>query len=187
MQLEKKSIRAKLLNLRANLSASTQDAAAQKILPALEQHTFFNQAQHIAVYHAINSELDLSVVIKQIWQQNKQCYLPYIDGKDIAMQFAHYDKSTPLAKSKCNTIQPRNPSCINLEKLDLILVPGVGFTHYGVRLGMGGGCYDKALAHCMDKDVNLRPYLCGIAYSVQMQGRLPSDIHDVAMDKVIYI
>ena len=49
----------------------------------------------------------------------------------------------PLEKNKYNVYQPINIKFI--EKVDIFLVPGVGFDNKGTRLGKGSGIYDNLL------------------------------------------
>lgn len=62
------------------------------------------------------------------------------------------------------------------------VLPGVGFDERGVRLGRGGGFYDRALA-------DLRAVgpvtAIGLAYGVQIVEKLPRDVWDQTVDIVI--
>lgn len=66
------------------------------------------------------------------------------------------------------------------EELDLVLVPGVGFTRDGARMGNGQGYYDRLL-------VNVRPDvpLIALCYESQLFEELVVSPHDVYMDKVV--
>lgn len=61
---------------------------------------------------------------------------------------------------------------------DVLLVPGLGFTKEGVRLGRGAGYYDKYLE-------GYKGYKIGICYELQIQDELPFEDHDQKMDWVI--
>ena len=60
-----------------------------------------------------------------------------------------------------------------------ILVPGVAFDEKGMRLGYGGGFYDRYLK----QKENL--HRTGIAFGEQIVKRIPTEIHDHPMDDVI--
>jgi 5-formyltetrahydrofolate cyclo-ligase len=64
--------------------------------------------------------------------------------------------------------------------LDLVMVPGVGFTREGARMGNGQGYYDRLLER-------VRPDapLIALAYECQIFLDLPVSPHDVYMDKVV--
>lgn len=61
---------------------------------------------------------------------------------------------------------------------DIVLVPGLGFSEKGERLGRGKGYYDKAL----EKSAGLK---IGIAFEKQIQSEIPVDEHDVLMNFII--
>lgn len=63
---------------------------------------------------------------------------------------------------------------------DLVLVPGLGFTTEGHRLGRGGGFYDRLLAGRARNAVKL-----GICFAVQLLPALPLEPHDTLLDGVI--
>ncbi|MFL6680758.1 MAG: 5-formyltetrahydrofolate cyclo-ligase, partial [Burkholderiaceae bacterium] len=63
---------------------------------------------------------------------------------------------------------------------ELLLVPCVGFGDDGVRLGYGGGFYDRTLAALAP-----RPYTVGIGYSHGYVPWLESEPHDVPLDAML--
>lgn len=60
----------------------------------------------------------------------------------------------------------------------LMLVPGVGFDERGMRLGRGGGAYDRALG------TFAAATRIGLAFECQVRARLPSEAWDVRMHSV---
>ncbi len=69
---------------------------------------------------------------------------------------------------------------VRVAELDLIMVPGVAFTREGARMGHGKGYYDKLLEHA-------RPDapLVALAFECQLFPDIPTQPHDVFMDKII--
>jgi 5-formyltetrahydrofolate cyclo-ligase len=63
-------------------------------------------------------------------------------------------------------------------KIDLALVPGVGFDLRGGRLGRGRGFYDQLLA-------GFGGLKCGVALNEQIASEIPTEAHDVRMDVVL--
>jgi 5-formyltetrahydrofolate cyclo-ligase len=65
-------------------------------------------------------------------------------------------------------------------ELDLVIVPGVGFSREGGRMGNGQGYYDRLLA-------TVRPdcRLIGLCYECQLFDDLVVSEHDVFMDQVV--
>ena len=60
----------------------------------------------------------------------------------------------------------------------MFIVPGVGFTKFGDRLGRGGGYYDALLKE------NSEALKIGICHDFQLVDELPIEEHDIAMDYV---
>lgn len=67
---------------------------------------------------------------------------------------------------------------IPLNKLDFLLVPGVGFTLAGCRLGRGKGYYDRLLAEA-------RGTKCGVAFDWQVTVEVPAEPHDILLDCIV--
>ena len=68
-----------------------------------------------------------------------------------------------------------------LEKLDLIVVPGLAFTVTGNRLGRGAGYYDRFLATVPTTTLKV-----GVCFEFQLVPQIPSESHDVMMDFVVH-
>ena len=69
---------------------------------------------------------------------------------------------------------------VDPRDLDLVMVPGVGFTRDGARMGNGQGYYDRLL-----NQVRTDAPLVSLAYECQMFPELAMSPHDIFMDKVI--
>jgi 5-formyltetrahydrofolate cyclo-ligase len=69
---------------------------------------------------------------------------------------------------------------VDPRELDLVMVPGVGFTRNGARMGNGQGYYDRLLDR-------VRPDapLIALAFECQLFPELAVSPYDVYMDKVI--
>ena len=65
---------------------------------------------------------------------------------------------------------------------DVVLVPLLGFDLSGMRLGRGGGYYDRTLAELRARRDILA---CGVAFHMQMVDKCPSAPHDQALDAVL--
>lgn len=65
-------------------------------------------------------------------------------------------------------------------ELDFVVVPGVGFSPHGDRLGNGHGYYDRLLSQ-----VRADCWLCGLCYECQLFDELASGPHDIRMHGVV--
>ncbi len=66
------------------------------------------------------------------------------------------------------------------QALDAVLVPGLGFSPDGARIGYGGGYYDRFLATLREDALRI-----GVCYECQVRDRLPTEQHDVPMTHLI--
>ena len=67
---------------------------------------------------------------------------------------------------------------IELKQLDFALVPGIGFTLDGGRLGRGQGYYDRLLS-------GLPGFKCGVAFDCQLAALIPMEPHDVRLNCIL--
>ena len=74
---------------------------------------------------------------------------------------------------------PGRFSTVPPESLDLVLAPCTAFDSRCIRVGMGGGYYDRYLPRCTGARV------VALAYDVQRVSRAEREDHDVPMDAVI--
>ena len=72
-----------------------------------------------------------------------------------------------------------------LGGLDLIIVPGLGFTKEGHRLGRGKGYYDTYQKRCVD-ETGVKPVTIALAFKEQICEHIPTNDDDVNVDYVIY-
>ena len=88
---------------------------------------------------------------------------------------AHPTRPFAIDDPKCARFPLVLPS-----EIDLIVVPLVAFDARAMRLGYGGGCYDRYLPE-------LRPdcQVIGIAFNEQRLARIPAGPHDRALPRTI--
>ena len=83
----------------------------------------------------------------------------------------------PLEKNSFNVFQPINLKII--DKVDIFLVPGLGFDIKGTRLGKGRGIYDQLLSrHTKSKFI-------GITDKDHLVNQIPFESHDIKMHSLI--
>ena len=71
-----------------------------------------------------------------------------------------------------------NDDCPVDNNLDLILVPTVGISKEGIRLGYGQGFFDKFLAQNKVETISL-------VYEKQVIKKIPSQDHDIPMNWIL--
>jgi 5-formyltetrahydrofolate cyclo-ligase len=178
----KADLRQKLLAQRNALTPSQKKTTSSKIKFLLSEMPVFQEAQKVACYVPFKNEIDTTPIIQALWQTKKLCYLPILTVEN-SLKFAKYTPQTTLVKNKFNIPEPIDSEQIDLNELDLILMPLVGFDVGGNRLGMGGGYYDRTLQK-LDKN-RVKPILVGLGYECQKCNSVPVEPWDIAMQAVV--
>ncbi len=88
---------------------------------------------------------------------------------------------SPLERSPWGMLEPSEGAEVcSSAVLDAVLLPGLAFDHHGVRLGYGGGFYDRFLL-----ELNPKCLTIGICISRLYLTKLPKEAHDQTVQFVI--
>jgi 5-formyltetrahydrofolate cyclo-ligase len=140
----KRAWRARLVATRAALSAEQLDAAAD----ALAGHVLgrLGGRRRIAAYVPVGREPGSLRLLDALRDGGTEVLLPVVVTD--CLNWARYDGPEGLAAGALGTRAPGGPSLgpDGLATVDAVLVPALAVDHHGVRLGRGGGYYDRALA-----------------------------------------
>lgn len=183
--MNRASLRRELCAARAALDAATHRRHSLSIARRLSAG-LPSVLRDIAAYEALPGEPDLAPAMRRLARPGRRFYLPRIeDPERHLMVFAR--AGGPLSPGAHGIREPaRTRPRIDPRDLDAVLVPLVGVDRRGVRLGMGGGYYDRAFAFLRRRGVaNRRPLLIGIAFECQRVARLPCAEHDVCLDALV--
>lgn len=147
---------------------------SEKICDQLRQHALFNESQAILSYLSYRNEPDLAA----LFETKKSWGLPRCVGKKLAWH--RYKKGDRLISGKYGITEPHpDLPLINLEKIDLILVPAVACNKNGDRLGYGGGFYDRFFASQTQSIPTI-----GIIFDCCLAAELPRDPWDKPLDYI---
>lgn len=177
--MNKKEIRSKSLTLRNSISEVMRAQKSKKIIDQLEELSIYKNAKHILFYYSIGSEVDTIPLINK-YVKEKKIYLPKLIGKNkfIALPFHNFDI---MNKGEFEIPEPiqREGGETYEGKLDLVIVPGVGFDESGNRIGMGKGFYDRYLSNL--------PHVkrIALAFEEQMLESIPKDQYDEQVNVII--
>ncbi len=130
--MDKKYYRQKAKEIRAKLDIST---ISEIITDKIRGLTFYMTAKNVMLYYPKDNELNLL----SLADDNKVFYLPRLDGPNmLACPWKMGDK---LTLSKYNILEPCT-SPVDVDEIDLIIMPGLCADKNKNRLGYGKGCYD---------------------------------------------
>lgn len=177
----KKIIRQKLLKIRDNLGVEQVKEHSERLCEHLLGNEELQRCKTVFCYLSNGSEIDLMPFIAKSWLNGVNIVVPVCSGRPYGvMDAAEYTPQTELVSASFGIREPQQHNVVSPEQIDTVLLPAVAFTRDGVRLGYGGGYYDRFLPQLRD-DV----LLIGIAHKVQITDELPKDEYDVPVG-IIY-
>ncbi|EQC00964.1 hypothetical protein B738_08521 [Photorhabdus temperata subsp. temperata M1021] len=150
----RQSVRKKIRQQRRELTPEQQVLFANQAAEKVVNHPRIHQANKIALFLSFDGELDTRPLINQLWQQNKQIYLPVLHPfSRHHLLFLSYQPNTQLVRNRFNIEEPPLDvqQLLPLSELDIMMIPLVAFDRTGQRLGMGGGFYDRTLRQWRQK------------------------------------
>jgi 5-formyltetrahydrofolate cyclo-ligase len=133
------------------------------------------------VYLAMAGEADPVDLIARCWKDGKTVLVPKVlpdPRRIIAVEIKSLSQG--LVVSKYGIREPADNTAFDLEKIDLVVVPGVGFGPGGGRLGRGGGYYDRFLTQ-----PGLSATACGFGLVEQWVEDLPVLDHDARLNMLV--
>jgi 5-formyltetrahydrofolate cyclo-ligase len=126
----------------------------------------------LASYLALSDELDLDALHRRWWSLGHLLWLPRVSGPGtLTWHPLSSPELTVIGSYGIREPDPVRVTAVALPADATVLVPGVGFTRDGQRLGQGKGFYDRVLAEH-------RGHTIGIAFACQVVEALPSESHD---------
>lgn len=160
------SQRKQLRQQRRKLSIFQQRQAEHACLKQLIRFAPFQHAQHIGLYLDAFGEIRTQQLITYCLKHGKKVYLPKICPMNqrllwhpISLNQYHTQR---FSRHKLGMLEPMQHRGIAVSKLDLLIMPLLACDSVGMRLGMGGGFYDRSLAIAPKK-----PFRLGLAHDFQ--------------------
>src|SRR5918993_986703 len=136
----------------------------------------FAAARVVMLYLSTPTEVDTAPIALRAWQDGKQVVVPKVSWDQRRILPVEISS---LKDGLTNTGPVREPiegKPIPLDLIDLVIVPGLGFTGTGFRIGRGMGFYDRFLAQA-----DFCGRSCGLAFEEQVLETLPVLDHDVPL------
>jgi 5-formyltetrahydrofolate cyclo-ligase len=144
----------------------------------------YQAARTVMFYLDVRTEVRTREYLPQALGHGKRIVVPYcIDGE---LELFHLESMDELAVGMYKILEPRQElrtapgKRVEVTEVDLIMVPGVAFDRTGARMGHGFGYYDKLLEHARPDTP-----LVALAFECQLFPEIPTQEHDIFMDKII--
>lgn len=179
----KKKLRKNILTTRSSLSRQEVSTKSKIISNKIKQLIAYEKGQTIMIYLPIRNEVDVTVLIEDLWEKGKRVVIPVCDTKNINLIPTELrDLEEDLAPGTWGILEPKEDKMrpVELKDIDLVIVPGVGFDVSGNRLGYGGGYYDRFLL-----EIRANTPKVAVAFQLQIVATMMPDVFDIPMDMII--
>ena len=143
----KMALRRQLLTKRNIIDPPERDATASPLRDAVLGLPEIQMAGTVAAYVSVGSEPDTRGLIYALWKRGTYVLLPLLRADDD-LDWASYEGPDSLGPGPRGLLEPTEPprGVTAITSADLVIVPALAVDRGGMRLGRGGGSYDRALA-----------------------------------------
>ncbi|MFG3050200.1 5-formyltetrahydrofolate cyclo-ligase [Kitasatospora sp. NPDC048239] len=179
MHNEKSALRTRLLAERRALTPPAREAAAL----ALAGHAgeLAAPGATVAAYVSVGGEPGTRPLLDALLARGVRVLLPVL-LPDNDLDWAVYTGSDGLAPAGRGLLEPvgerLGPEAVCAASP--VLLPGLAVDRRGLRLGRGGGSYDRVLARL--GRAGARPLLAVLLYEHELLESVPAEPHDLPVD-----
>ena len=136
--------RRELLARVGSLDPQDRHAAAAEVARRVVTLREWRSAATVLLFLSMSDEISTTPLAMAAWQAGKTVCVPRIVGRRMELvELATLSERLAPAPGLPRVMQPTAGRTVQAATLDLVIVPGVGFTRAGDRLGRGGGYYDR--------------------------------------------
>ena len=147
----------------------------------------------VFAYASLIWETGTHQILKTLWEEKKNVFLPRVSGK--TMEFFLTGSKKDLVEGAFHIMEPKT-ECRSADEIAAeaslaagqstaelssapVLVPGMAFTEQGIRLGKGGGYYDRYLGKHPGHQI------IALAYEFQILDEIPAESYDKSVDMIV--
>ena len=177
----KRELRRDLLAVRAALADDEVAQAAETLSERALGLPELARAGTVAAYVSVGREPGTGPLLRALRERGVRVLLPVLLVDDD-LDWAEFDGHGRLVESehagRVRLLEPagRRLGTTAVTWADTVLLPGLAVDGRGVRMGRGGGSYDRALARVAASAAD--PALVALVYGHEVVDRLPSEPHD---------
>lgn len=162
------------------LSPADRANQSSAICAMLRSQPIWNASKTILLFVPTREEPDISSLVSEALSAGKIVALPrHLPDADHYVACRVTDPHATMVTGRFGIPEPHPDSPIVLpNELDFALIPGIGFSLDGGRLGRGRGYFDRLLA-------TVPGFKCGVAFDCQIAPDLLLEPHDICLDCIL--
>ena len=166
-----------LKKLRDSLSGAELAEKSGKIAGFLFGTEAFRRAKTVMTYVSFGSEPRTDAVLDMILKSGKTAAVPVCE-KGFELTARAISSAADLSPGAYGIPEPSGAPIIEKNKIDLVIVPGLGFDKNGFRIGYGKGYYDRFLS-------DFRGISAGLCFDICLADAIARDDRDIPVKMVI--
>ena len=174
--MNKQAVRRTLRETLAGMSDADRHTKSVSACRFVTGSAEFEAAHVVMLYLSTPTEVDTASIALRCWQDGKQVVVPKVSWDQRRILPVEISSLKDGLTTTGPVVEPIAGKPVPLDLIDLVIVPGLGFTPTGYRIGRGMGFYDRFLAQ---PDFNGRS--CGLSFEEQVLETLPVLDHDVPL------
>lgn len=179
--MTKPALRTAMRRMLADVAPAERQSRSAQACAILAGLPEFQSASCVFLYLAMPHEADTTELALAAWRLGKTVLAPRVEWQARSMRAVEIRSLVDdVVGGERGLREPRGGDSYALDRIDLIVVPGLAFDASGNRLGRGGGFYDRLLAM-----PERRAIACGLALAEQIVPAVPTAPHDVPVDIIV--
>jgi 5-formyltetrahydrofolate cyclo-ligase len=180
----KAELRARLLRARRGLTTSEREAAGAALGKRVRDLPELASGKTVAAYMSMGTEPGTHEIIEAIRSSGARVLLPVL-LPDNDLDWAEYRGPEAMERTARGLLEPTGERLGRnaVAQAHAVLLPGLAVDDRGVRLGRGGGSYDRVLARLQEAGVH--PSLIVLLYAHEVVESVPQEPHDHLVDAVV--
>lgn len=172
---DKIALRASILAARVAMSDEERSQAARSVRDSVLMLPETEMAGTVAAYVSIGTEPGTHGLLFALWKRGTYVLVPRL-LPDRDLDWASYEGPDSLREGPYGLLEPAEPArgADAVRGADLVIVPALAVSGAtGVRLGRGGGSYDRVLSRLEPNILTIAPL-----YDSEIAASIPSEPHD---------
>ncbi|MGW0208455.1 5-formyltetrahydrofolate cyclo-ligase [Streptomyces sp. NPDC003233] len=181
-------LRRELLSVRKRLTDDDVDETGRALAERALELPELAHARTVAAYVSVGSEPGTGALLDALRARGVRVLLPaLLPDNDLDWgEYAGPDSLTRVQHGgKMALFEPSGarlgPDAVTAA--DIVLLPGLAVDARGMRLGRGGGSYDRVLARL--ERAGARPRLVVLLYDREVVAQVPAEAHDRPVHAVV--
>lgn len=176
----KQVLRTRLTESRATMDEDTRASENAALIANVSYCIRSKQPKRVAAYVPARTEPGGRMLLDALHAEVSALILP-VALEDRRLDWGLYEGSTSLSAGRFGIREPTGtrlgPEALNF--CDLVIAPALACTPEGIRLGKGGGFYDRALA------TGVKATVVTLLFNGEIRDDIPVEEHDLPVNVII--